>query len=351
MYFGNRNVRLVDSPEQLNTRYSADQPKLVLCCPSSLSYGFSRQVLISHFLPSPRSLILLTSSGPSGSLSAHLFDLWNDRQPSATRYGSGKVGEVIDFNAPQSGEAITSSTNVRIKMRKKVILSGEELMTYLEDQRINREKEQKAKAMAERNRRMMEADDANASSESDSSDESDEERDDARAIDADEAGEGTGIGPASFAEPGSGPAMRSGRKGIARYGLEGGMASTGGGAWDEFLDDTKSGNIGGFDIYVRQQSTTTGVHGNNIHSSSMANQTRYKMFPFFERRRKVDGYGEAIDIEGWKTRGKPPEEVEAVLNASEDVLGKRKRAEEDEKVKFLNSKYAQHWKEGSGWAE
>ena len=245
------------------------------------------------------------------------------------------MGDVIDFDARQPGDAITSSTNVRLKMRKKVILSGEELMSYLEDQRANKEREQKAKAMAERNRRMMEADDANASSDSDSSDESDDDREDTRAVNADEDGQGTGIGPASFAEPGSGPALRSGRKGIARYGLETGTSHTGGGAWDDFLDETKGGTIGGFDIYVRQQSSSTAGPANVTHSSNIANQTRYKMFPFFERRRKVDGYGEAIDIEGWKTRGKPPEEIEAVLNAPDGTLGKRKRAEEEEKVTFI----------------
>lgn len=324
-----RNLRVFSSPEAMHARYPSDQPKLVLCAPASLSYGFSRSILASTFLSSPKALVLLTSPGAPDSLSSHLFDQWNNRQHTNSKYGSGKVGEVVDFDKQDEGAALTSKSTIRLKMRKKVVLQGEELMTYLEEQRAVKEKEQKAKAMAERNRRMMEADDANASSDSDDSSDDDDDLADksakkeaAEAAEADEEagkGAGTGLGPGAYAEPGSVPSARFGRKGA--------MTTATGGAWDEFLDDSRGATTGGFDIYVRRST------GNDVlqpMSAPNQMQLRYRMFPFFERRRKVDGYGEAIDIEGWKTRGKAPEEIEAVLAAENGVLGKRKRQEEEE---------------------
>lgn len=341
-------MQIIESPEELHSRYGPIQPKLVLCAPSSLSYGPSRDVLASTFLSSRNSLVLLTSPGSPGTLASHLFELWNDSQPVTSRYGSGKVGEMVDFDDVYGGESSRGSggrTSIRLKMKKKQVLAGDELMAYLEEQRQAKEREQKARALAERNRRMMEADAAgNESSDSDDSDDDDDTDAQARAIiDAKRHGEegpqGTGIGPGTYAEPGSAPALRTEKKGgISKYGYDSSMTATGSGAWDEFLDDSRGAQMGGFDIYVRQPArklastaggTADGSKGGGG-SSMMANQTKYRMFPFFERRRKIDGYGEAIDIEGWKTRNKAPDEIEAALAEAEDgVLGKRKRDGED----------------------
>lgn len=325
---------MIESPEELHSRYGPIQPKLVLCAPSSLAYGPSRDVLASTFLASRNSLVLLTSPGSPGTLASHLFDLWNDSQPSGSRYGTGKVGEVVDFDDVYGNESSRGSggrTSIRLKMKKKQVLAGEELMAYLEEERANKEKEQKAKALAERNRRMMEADAAgNESSDSDDSDDDDDDDAQARAAvqqrKSGDAPQGVGIGPAAFAEPGSAPVLRSEKKGgISKF--DSSMTATGTGAWDEFLDDSRGAQMGGFDIYVRQPARTDPAG-----ESGMANQTKYRMFPFFERRRKVDGYGEAIDIEGWKTRNKAPEELEAdaAAAAAEGALGKRKREDDSD---------------------
>lgn len=346
-FFLNRNVRMFDTPENLLSRYPAEHPKLVLVAPDSLSYGYSRQLLVSTFLSSPRCLILLTNPGPPASMTSHIFTLWNGRQSPATRFGTGKVGEIIDFDKKQSTEAITSQTTIRMKMKRKVILQGEELMSHLEEQRANKEKEQKAKAMAERNRRMMEAHDENDSSDDDDEDDSDQSdlEGGAGGMDDEDAqikavmgengttpAQGVGKGPAAFAEPGSGPALKSWKRGLAKFGNEPGMTHVGTGAWDEFLDDTRASQIGGFDIYVRQNTTANALKSMSMPLANQGQNTRYRMFPFFERRRRVDGYGEAVDIEGWKTRNKAPEEVEAAMNAENGdgagiagSLGKRKR--------------------------
>lgn len=342
---------MFETPEQLLARYPAEHPKLVLVAPDSLSYGYSRQLLVSTFLNSPRCLILLTNPGAPASMTSHIFNLWNGRQPSSTRFGTGKVGEVVDFDKQQSTEAITSSTTIRLKMRKKVVLQGEELMNYLEEQRANKEKEQKAKAMAERNRRMMEADDdeeGNSSDDEDDSDQSDleggmgDENAQIKAVMGENGGNSlhdAGTGSTAFAEPGSGPAVKSWKRGLAKFGNEPGMTHAGTGAWDEFLDDTRASQVGGFDIYVRQSNPSNALKNMSVPLANQGQNTRYRMFPFFERRRRVDGYGEYVDIEGWKTRNKAPEELEAAMNAENadgtnaGTLGKRKRGDVDDEEK------------------
>lgn len=53
---------------------------------------------------------------------------------------------------------------------------------------------------------------------------------------------------------------------------------------DEFVDEQETT---AFDIYVK---------GGSRHQ-------RLKMFPFVDRRRKVDVYGEVLDVDGWLRRG------------------------------------------------
>lgn len=322
------NLRILNSVEQLHTRYPPEQPKLVVCAPASLSHGMARQLIVSSAISSTKALVLLTSPGPPGSLANNLFQRWNDRQPATSRYGSGRVGEVIDFSAPSPNAAITSSTHIRIQNRRKVVLQGEELMQYLEDRRISQEQSRKARAMADRNRRMMEADDASASTDSDDSDDESEgerDRDDiTRAIVNDEVGQGAGVGAASYAEPGSAPVLRTHRQGVTRQGFDDGGAPPSG-PWDEFLDDYKGGAVGGFDIYVRQTYNPAYRGGITGALSGSTHQSRLRMFPFFERRRKMDTYGEFIDLEGWRARGKGPEETETQLSIADTLLGKRKR--------------------------
>ena len=64
------------------------------------------------------------------------------------------------------------------------------------------------------------------------------------------------------------------------------------------------------------------------------------MFPVVERKRRVDAYGEAIDVEGWLKRGVEEDEFgrEKVPGVTLPVLGKRTREEEEaEEVSWLGS--------------
>lgn len=186
-------------------------------------------------------------------------------------------------------------------MRRKVYLEGEELEAHLEAEREAAELLAKQQAALERSRRMLHAD---AGGESDSESDSDGEGgNDEEADAAEEAGDADGAAPA----------LRRRRIG----GFTGGA-----GAWDEFLDaDALAGSAGGqsFDIYVRG---SFGVR------SGGGGLQRFRMFPVVERRRRVDAYGEAIDVEGWLRRGQ--EEDPLAPGADQQVLGKRPREDEPE---------------------
>lgn len=88
-----------------------------------------------------------------------------------------------------------------------------------------------------------------------------------------------------------------------------------------------------FDIYVKGQQTRVGRIGGGGGGGEMA---RFRMFPFIERRgRKVDEYGEGIDVGLWVRRGREIEEE----GETEEVREKKKRkVEEDEKQVRLASK-------------
>lgn len=186
-------------------------------------------------------------------------------------------------------------------MKRKVYLEGEELEAHLEAERQEAEREAKHQAVLERSRRMMHAD---GDSDSDSDDEDGGDDDDG--ADASKAVSNGAVVPR----------RRTG-------GFTGGA-----GAWDEFLDaSTMVGRAGGqpFDIYVK------GDYGMR---RVMDGLPRFRMFPVVERKRRVDAYGEAIDVEGWLRRGQEDDPFgrpkELVLQQQQaQVLGKRAREEEE----------------------
>jgi hypothetical protein len=89
-----------------------------------------------------------------------------------------------------------------------------------------------------------------------------------------------------------------------------------------------------FDIYVKgQQVRTTGFFKST--SLASANQgssglARFRMFPFVERKgRRVDVYGEGIDVGAWVRKGR---EIEEDQESDEVKEAKRKKKEEEEKA-------------------
>lgn len=193
------------------------------------------------------------------------------------------------------------------QMRRKVYLEGDELEVHLAAEQEAADLLAKQQAALERSRRMLHAD---AGGESDSDSDSDGDDDGARDEEADAAEE---------AARGEGEPAALRRRRIGGF-------TGGAGAWDEFLDaEALAGLAGGqsFDIYVR------GAFGVRAGGGGSGLQ-RFRMFPVVERRRRVDAYGEAIDVEGWLRRGQ--EEDPLAPGADQQVLGKRPREDEPEPV-------------------
>lgn len=182
-------------------------------------------------------------------------------------------------------------------MHRKVFLEGDELEAHLNAEKEAADLIEKQRAALERSRRMLHADGDASDSDSDASDAED-----------DVAEEMGGDEPAA-------PIRR--RTG----GFTGGA-----GAWDEFLDEEAlAGQARGvsFDIYVRgEYGVRKLTEGNGL--------PRFRMFPVVERKRRVDAYGEAIDVEGWLRRGV---DEDPLSQGARQVLGKRTREEEEDDEK------------------
>lgn len=181
------------------------------------------------------------------------------------------------------------------QMKSKVYLTGDELAEHDEALRLAAEREAKHQAMIERSRRMAQADADSSDSDSSGSD-----------SDSDAPAAEVDFAPTAARKVG---------------GFAGGA-----GAWDEFLDPAAA-MAGGqsFDVYVKGAFAKRVAPGGGLE--------RWRMFPVVERKRRVDAYGEAIDVEGWLRRGVDEEDefTKGARLAREQglVLGKRAREDED----------------------
>jgi len=95
--------------------------------------------------------------------------------------------------------------------------------------------------------------------------------------------------------------------------------------WGRGLDAPEDGTkqLLSFDIYLKGNVSRT----TSFFKSTGKETQRFRMFPYVEKKRKVDEYGEVIDIGMWLRRGKIMEE-----EAEGDEEKERKRKEEEAKV-------------------
>ncbi|GAA5956213.1 hypothetical protein JCM21900_006839 [Sporobolomyces salmonicolor] len=285
------NLKIFASLEEISASIPPSVPKLILTVPATLSYGFARALFLD-FARQPNNLVLLTGRSDPGTLARWLVDeVWEQKQEEGRRYGEGAVGKEVKMDQV-----------IELEMRRKVYLEGDELESHLAAEREAADLVAKQQAALERSRRMLHADAGESDSDSDPSDAEDD------------------VAEEMIGEP-SAPAVRR---------RTGGFAG-GAGAWDEFLDtDALAGSAGGmsFDIYVKGDYGVRKVaEGTGL--------PRYRMFPVVERKRRVDAYGEAIDVEGWLRRGVEEDPMMATggvvgMGKGPSVLGKRGREEEEE---------------------
>ncbi|EFP74372.1 uncharacterized protein PGTG_00328 [Puccinia graminis f. sp. tritici CRL 75-36-700-3] len=249
-----RHIRFFNSVEALEAELPIRQPKVILAVPLSMEYGFSR-AMFTRIAGVEGNLIILTSlSSPqvtnSDTEPERLLDHLGSLAADATKQKREDPSLSSEAELPL---VVQLDAKIDVELRRKVILEGEELEEYLEEERRAQERKAKAAAMLARSRQLMEDE------ESDESGSDSESETDAIAV----ARTLTGAGP----------------------------------SWDEFVDEKEPM---AFDIYVKGGSATRFSGGRT--------QT-FRMFPVVERRRKVDGYGEVIDVDGWLKRGDAVDET------------------------------------------
>lgn len=164
------------------------------------------------------------------------------------------------------GHATPMEGRLELELDAKEPLSGEELEAYETAEREKREREAAHQAALERNNRMLEADDLESDSDSDS-----------------EAGD------------------------LAGLHQEGANA---------FAGDGEDARTMSFDIFVKGQSVLRG--------------TRFRMFPYIAKGRKVDSFGEGLDVGQWIRKGR---EIEEDGETEEVRAAKRRKAQAEEKAK------------------
>ncbi|KAG6812985.1 hypothetical protein H0H92_014916 [Tricholoma furcatifolium] len=258
-----KHLEFFPNPQALLQTYSSKDPKLILAVPASLSHGPSRN-LFADFAAVPDNVVLLTGRSEEGTLGRDLFEKWNDSQRVDDKWDKGRIGSNIMMDGV-----------LKLRMNHKVPLQGAELEAYQEKERAAKEKEAARQAALLRNQQMLEADEDDSDSESDSdADEDEVERD---LMNADDDG---GESQRRKAEK---------LAGDVDWGIDG----------DEGLTKHLS-----YDIYIKGKVSKA----NSFFKSTGGQTTRFRMFPYVEKKRRVDQYGETIDVGMWLRKGKVLEE-------------------------------------------
>ncbi|ORY31385.1 beta-lactamase-like protein [Naematelia encephala] len=262
-----RNVQFFASPTDLLQAYPLSRPKLVLAIPPTMSHGPSRW-LFTTIAGLEGNIVLLTSRSEEGTFARDLFDRWEKQQEDKAKYGQGGIG------APT-----VLAGQIELEINSKVPLIGAELEAHLEAERLAKEREAAQKAAVDRSRRMLEADDLESDSESEASSVDDTDR------------------------------MLMTRKTDANANAYAGDGE----------DRTTQMS---FDIFVKGQQMRVGRGGG-------AEMARFRMFPYIEKRgRKVDDFGEGLDIGQWLRKGR---EIEEEGETEEVREAKKRKLEEEEK--------------------
>ncbi|KAI6135015.1 beta-lactamase-like protein [Pisolithus croceorrhizus] len=286
-----RHLEFFLNPQSLMHTYSSKEPKIILAVPASLSHGPCRS-LFTDFAAVPDNVVLLTGRGEEGTLARLLFDRWNNSQRDTDKWDKGKIGSNVMMDGV-----------LQLKMNSKIPLQGAELEAYLAKERAAKEKEAAHQAAIVRNQRVLEADEDESDEESDSDSEEEEVE---RALDDDDD-----------EMDDSDHSVRPGRR--RKHDKTEDNAD-----WGGDMDDGLTKTLLSFDIYLKGNVSKS----MSFFKSADGPTHRFRMFPYVEKKRRVDEYGETIDVGMWLRKGKVFEddaETEEVKEA------KRKQAEEEDK--------------------
>ncbi|KAG0368815.1 cleavage and polyadenylation specificity factor subunit 2 [Gamsiella multidivaricata] len=193
-------------------------PKVVLASNLSMETGFAREVFLrTEWSQNTKNTLILTERAFPGELARYLYEEWKEG-----------VGELA---SKEVGNEVQLDNVLRLKVDRKVLLEGQELVDFLAAQEAKLERERADAALLERNRRTL----------LEEEDDSDEDEDSIN------------------------------------------------GDLGHLVDmEWQLSKSGGHDIYMKDATKSGGFF----------KQTQsYRMFPFVERRKKIDDYGESIVVE------------------------------------------------------
>jgi len=286
--------------------YSSKEPKIILAVPASLSHGASRS-LFADFAAVPDNVVLLTCRGEEGTLNRILFDRWNNSQRDTDKWDRGKIGSNVMMDGTLQLKVflvprLVNASLITMQMNSKVPLQGAELEAYLAKERAAKEKEAAHQAAIVRNQRVLEADEDESDDESDTDSEEEEVE---RTLNDDDMD--------TFDDD-----SRAGRR--RKHDKTEDNAD-----WGGDMDDGLTKTLLSFDIYLKGNVSKL----TSFFKSTDGQAHRFRMFPYVEKKRKVDEYGETIDVGMWLRKGKVFEED---AESEEVKEAKRRQAEEEDKV-------------------
>lgn len=185
-------------------------------------------------------------------------------------------------------------------------LQGTELEAHLQRERAVKEKEVAHQAAMARNQRVLEADE----DESDSDDSDSDDEDEVEQVLGDESMQGP--------DGEGGGANGSRRRKSDKTGE--------GNDWTMDGDEGLTKQLLSYDIYLKGNVSKA----TSFFKSAGGQTQRFRMFPYVEKKRRVDEYGETIDVGMWLRKGKVLEE-DAESEESKEMK-KRQQDDDDAKV-------------------
>lgn len=351
-----RYLRIFTSLQALAAAVPSESAKVVITVGPSLLYGPSLRFFRENVASSSASTIVLTQRLQEGSLGARLLSWWEEGQDPG--WSDRIVGREVDG----LGRKIEGLT-----IRAKVPLQGAELEEYLEEERLKKEREEQQKVMLARSRKRLEAD-------QDGGDDDDDEENDDDVEDSEEEDDDAEAAVAGFGGPNS-------RKRKRRMGATGGASGEAGlmsgnnpRSAPSCGDADDDGALISHDVYLRglaaQMTNFFGsgqrhrqqlviADGANVSDARREDEAakrhgvghRFRTFPVVEKRKRVDAFGEVIDVARWLSRGRLEKEEEEKLKdatgsheMTEGSSLQRKRGrqdpeEEDDELAGVPSKY------------
>lgn len=287
-----RFLRIFTSLSALSAAVPSGSAKVVITVGPSLLYGPSLRFFQEHVAGGKDNAVVLTQQTQQGSLGATMRAWWQKHQDAG--WTERTVGKEVDG----SGCSIEGLT-----VRSKVPLQGLELEEHLERERARTQREEQQKAMLARSRKRLEADQE--------ADEGDDEGD------MDDEGSSEGESDDELAGVEGVGSKRNRELDMAGEGANGGTGQL------EAQDGP--GDVISHDVFLRgaaarttnffgsQQGHRGREHDDEREREAMERHgvgLRFRTFPVVEKRKRVDAYGEVIDVARWLSRGRREREEE-----------------------------------------